>query len=201
VRFVNLLPRTPARRLSLAGVTAFVLAAVVDTAKGSEDFGESTWWDTFATILVLVGVALLLAGALVLLRFRTKRAETSRSSRPGLLWAASAVWMLGVVSVYLGSRNEDGRDGPCSPTGEFVEHHYVPGADVRIEDASFPPGAVRCIVETPIETYSRVSPDETDAAITLLVAAMPFGLWPFTRKLVPIDEDLAGGQDSPGSDV
>ncbi|MBA3306840.1 MAG: hypothetical protein H0U25_13095 [Thermoleophilaceae bacterium] len=106
-----------------------------------------------------------------------------RVARVSLLVFLYAVWLIVPLTVWgAGYSDGGGLDGPCISTGEWATKHLREGYSSESHAQLWPPGSVRCEIETPTGSIERVFPGNVTYAITILLVLLPFALRPLARR-------------------
>jgi hypothetical protein len=82
----------------------------------------------------------------------------------------------------IGYSDGGGLDGPCLGTGSWSSEHLAEGSSLESHSQLWPPGSMRCEIDTPTGQIERVFPDTKIYVVATLLAALPFAVWQLRRR-------------------
>ena len=107
--------------------------------------------------------------------------------RVSLLVFLYALWLVVPLMVWgFGYSDGGGLDGPCLGTGEWSSKHSFEGYGGESHPQLWPPGSVRCELDSPAGRIERVFPGTTTYLVAALLALLPFALWQLGRGSGPV---------------
>ena len=101
-----------------------------------------------------------------------------------LLVLLYVVWLIVPLMIWgYGYSDGGGLDGPCLGTGDWSKKYAMEGNGAESHPQLWPPGSVRCEIDTPNGQIERVFPGLGTYAVAILLVLLPFALWPVVRHL------------------